>query len=158
MSAQDPQDDVLDGLAAADVRIGAPFPRPSAALPVARWVGVRALGAHGAQVEWNLDDSRAGSPGRLALYAGRDVPPPQLPADGPGTETATVALPGRAVAMVRAPLHEAQASLRPVVELSWSESDLHLRLTAQGPWALDDVLAIAASVRVTPPPRVDGLG
>jgi hypothetical protein len=144
--------DVLDGLAAADARIGGRFPVPDAALPVARWVEVRALGPRGAQVEWNLDDSRAGAPGRLALYAGRDVPPPQLPLDGPGTVATSLGLSGRTVSVVRVPLEEAQASLRPVIEVSWAEADMHLRLTAQGPWPLEDVLAIAASVHATNPP------
>ena len=31
-------------------------------------------------------------------------------------------------------------------ELTWQTGDLALRLTAQGPWDLDDLLAIAASV------------
>ncbi len=144
----DPDDgaDVLDGLAAADARIGGRFPVPDAALPVPRWVAVRALGPRGAQVEWNLDDSRAGAPGRLALYAGREAPPPQMAADAPGTVATSLSLAGRDVSVVRVPFEEAQPSLRPVVELSWAQSGLHLRLTAQGPWALEDVLAIAASV------------
>ncbi len=44
------------------------------------------------------------------------------------------------------PLGDAQPSLRPVRELSWETGDLALRLTAQGPWDMDDLLAIAASV------------
>jgi hypothetical protein len=44
------------------------------------------------------------------------------------------------------PLGDAQPSLRPVRELTWQTGDLALRLTAQGPWDVDDLLAIAASV------------
>ena len=67
----------LDGLAAADAHLGRPFPLPAAALPLTRWVEVRAVGP-GAEVEFNLDDSREGAPGRLALYAGPVAPPDQL--------------------------------------------------------------------------------
>jgi hypothetical protein len=45
-----------------------------------------------------------------------------------------------------APLTEAQASLRPVHELSWIRDGLHLRLTAQGPWLLSALTAVAQSV------------
>ncbi len=44
------------------------------------------------------------------------------------------------------PLSEAQPSLRPVRELSWEQGGLALRLTAQGPWEIDALLALAASV------------
>ncbi|MCW2995929.1 MAG: hypothetical protein JWQ18_3424, partial [Conexibacter sp.] len=46
-----------------------------------------------------------------------------------------------------APLAEAQPSLKPVHELSWQRDGLHLRLTAQGPWALGALLSIVQSVR-----------
>ena len=41
---------------------------------------------------------------------------------------------------------EAQPSLRPVHELRWQRDGLHLRLTAQGPWAVRALVAIAQSV------------
>ncbi len=129
----------LEGIAAADARLRRRFPLPGATLPLTRWVQVRGL-ASGAEVEWNLDDSRAGAPGRLALYAGPEPAPPQLADDAQATTTED----GWTVA--RAPLAEAQDSLRPVVQVGWTADGLHLRLTAQGPWALADVLAIARSV------------
>jgi hypothetical protein len=129
----------LGGIAAADALLGRPFPLPALPLPLARWVEVRRVGA-GAEVEWNLDDSRAGAPGRLALYAGASAPEDQLGADADRTTTAD----GWTVA--RAPLSAAQPSLRPVVQVSWRQAELHLRLTAQGPWALADVLQVARSV------------
>src|SRR3954453_16710074 len=64
----------LEGIAAADARLGRPFPLPTMPLPLARWVEVTAVGS-GAEVAWNLDDTRAGAPGRLALYAGPEPPP-----------------------------------------------------------------------------------
>jgi hypothetical protein len=131
------------GIAAADARLGRRFPLPSAPLPLARWVEVRAAGPAAAEVEWNLDDSRPGSPGRLALYAGLEPPPDQLPAAA--SERAAAA--GRFSVTVReAALDAAQESLRPVVELRWQLGDLHLRLTAQGPWRLEDLLSVAASI------------
>ena len=48
--------------------------------------------------------------------------------------------------MRRRALPEAQPSLRPVAELRWERDGLHLRLTAQGPWELDALLALARSV------------
>lgn len=134
----------LTGIAAADALLGRRFPLPAAALPLARWVEVRELPGTGCEVEWNLDDTREGSPGRLALYAGHEPPPAQLPADD--VEATRIELAGRHVTVRRAPLEEAAASLRPAWELRWRTTTLHLRLTAQGPWALPDVLAIAASV------------
>jgi hypothetical protein len=131
--------EALEGIAAADARLGRPFPLPAEPLPLPRWVEVRAVG-DGAEVEWNLDDSRADAPGRLALYAGPTQPNSQLP---PAAE-ATVAANGMTVR--RAALNEAQRSLRPVVEITWEHGGLHLRLTAQGPWQLTDVLALATSV------------
>ena len=65
----------LEGIAEADAVLGRPFPLPSAALPLARWVDVVQVGEHGVEVAWNLDDTRPGAPGRLALYAGLEPPP-----------------------------------------------------------------------------------
>ena len=125
------------GIAQADAHLGRTFPLPAAALPLARWVEVRPAGS-GAEVEWNLDDSRAHTPARLALYAGPEPPPDRAWAvevehDG-DVEVRTLAL------------DEAEPSLRPAHELRWRRGGLHLRLTAQGPWARDELLAIAASV------------
>jgi hypothetical protein len=126
----------LEGIAAADEHLGCPVPLPSAPLPLARWVQVVAVGPGAVEVEWNLDDTRAGAPGRLALYAGVDEPADRgLPA--------AVAL-GR-YAHREAPLAEAQPGLRPVHELAWLQDGLHLRLTGQGPWELDELVAIADS-------------
>ncbi len=52
-------------------------------------------------------------------------------------------------ALREAPLEEAEEGLRPVVELAWEQGGLHLRLTGQGPWSLDALVAIADSVRET---------
>jgi hypothetical protein len=131
------------GIAAADARLGRRFPLPAAALPLARWVEVRAAGPAGAEVEWNLDDSRPGSPGRLALYVGLDAPADQLSA---ASQQRTATAGGRRITVREAALEAAQASLRPVVELQWCAGDLHLRLTGQGPWRLEDLLTIAASI------------
>jgi hypothetical protein len=128
----------LEGIAAADEHLGRPMPLPSVPLPLARWVEVRAVGPEAVEVEWNLDDTRAGAPGRLALYAGA-APPEERgalrPAEPVGQYTHR-----------SAPLDEASPSLKPVHELSWEAAGLHLRLTAQGPWALDALREIAASV------------
>lgn len=134
----------LSGIAEADAALGRRFPLPTAALPLARWVEVRRLPGAGVEIEWNLDDTREGSPGRLALYAGHEPPPGQLPDDE--VEATRIELAGRHVTVRRAPLPEAIVSLRPVWELRWRTTSLHLRLTAQGPWELPAVLAIAASV------------
>ena len=138
----------LGGIAEADAQLGRRFPLPSAALPLARWVEVRRLTQDdvdvGVEVEWNLDDTREGSPGRLAFFAGHEPPPVQLPQDE--VEATRIELAGRHVTVRRAPLEHAAPSLRPAWELRWRTTTLHLRLTAQGPWALPDVLAIAASV------------
>ena len=67
--------DQIEGIAGADLVLGRPFPLPALALPLARWTAVAALGG-GVEIEWNLDDTRPGTPGRVALYAGA-VPPPQ---------------------------------------------------------------------------------
>jgi hypothetical protein len=129
----------LEGIAAADARLAGPFPLPQIALPLARWVEVVEVGT-GAEVAWNLDDSRPGAPGRIALYAGREPPPPrELPGGG--------ALEMRgAVAWRTAPLPEAQPSLRPVRELTWTAGGLHLRITAQGPWEDAALEAIVAAI------------
>jgi hypothetical protein len=133
----------LDGIAGADALLGRPFPLPTVALPLSRWVDVSPVG-EGAEVVWSLDDSRPGAPARLALYAGRAPAPPREALDGADTrELAVGDVPGR---LREHPLGDAQPSLRPVRELSWETGDLALRLTAQGPWDLDDLLALAASV------------
>ena len=129
----------LEGIAEADERLGRPFPLPQIALPLARWVEVTEVGA-GAEVAWNLDDSRPGAPGRLALYAGREPPPARdLPL---GSEPQVRG----GVVWRTAPLPEAQPALRPVHELSWKADGLHLRLTAQGPWDEAALEAIVASI------------
>jgi len=134
--------DDLEGIAWADAILGRPFPLPTVPLPLARWVEIQLVGT-GVEVEWNLDDSRPGSPGRLALYAGPAPPGAQLPAEA-------AELPGAPAGWTvrTAPLDSAQESLRPVVEASWRAGALHLRLTAQGPWELDEIFAIGRSVVV----------
>lgn len=127
----------LEGIAAADEVLGRPFPLPTAPLPLARWVEVQLVG-DAVEVEWNLDDSRPGAPGRLALLAGREDPPTQLPEQ--------VAEQHGPVSIRLAPLPEAQESLRPVVELTWERDGLHLRLTAQGPWEREQLLMLVASI------------
>jgi hypothetical protein len=62
--------DELDGIAAADAHLGRPVPLPAVALPLTRWGRVSVVSPDGVEVEWNLDDTRAGAPGRLALYVG----------------------------------------------------------------------------------------
>lgn len=133
----------LEGIAAADELLGRPFPLPRAPLPLARWVEVCRCG-EGVEVCWNLDDSRPGAPGRLALYAGAQ-PPPAHALEGAGPPAAREHE-GRAYAHRAAPLLRAQDSLRPVQELAWERDGLQLRLTAQGPWELEELLRIAASV------------
>jgi hypothetical protein len=136
----------LEGIAEADAHLGRVVPLPRAALPLARWVDVHAVGERAVEVAWNLDDSRPGEPGRVALYAGaapapaRELPDATAPAVV-GDADADVAITHR-----EAPLAEAQDSLRPVHELTWQRDGLHLRLTAQGPWALSVLVAIAQSV------------
>jgi len=133
----------FEGIADADAHLGRPFPLPAAALPLGRWVDVAPCG-EGAEVVWNLDDTRPGAPARLALYAGATPPPPRaLP--GP-VRDATTDVGGASAHLRSAPLAEAEPSLRPVCELAWEAGGLHLRLTAQGPWALDDLRDIAASI------------
>lgn len=135
----------LEGIADADALLGRPFPLPSAALPLTRWVDVAPLG-EGAEVVWSLDDSRPGAPGRLALYAGRAAAPRRAALDGAAERD--VDLGGCVVLLRELPLSEAQPSLRPVRELSWEDGGLALRLTGQGNWQLAELLAIAASVTV----------
>lgn len=130
----------LEGIADADALLSRPFPLPALPLPLARWVDVVQLAEHGAEVAWNLDDTRAAAPGRLALYAGLEAPPEH---DLPG---AGAARDEDGITVRTAALAEAQPSLRPVTELSWQRDGLHLRLTAQGPWAPEALLALARSV------------
>jgi hypothetical protein len=131
----------LEGIAAADERLGRPFPLPQIALPLARWVEVTECGS-GAEVAWNLDDSRAGTPGRLALYAGPEPPPARDLPDGSEPQTSD------GIVWRTAPLPEAQPALRPVHELSWKAGGLHLRLTAQGPWDEAALRAIVAAIPI----------
>jgi hypothetical protein len=130
----------LEGIAEADAVLGRPFPLPSAALPLARWVDVVQVAERGVEVAWNLDDTRAGAPGRLALYAGLGPAPEHELADAGDTRDEG------GIAVRTAALPEAQPSLRPVIELCWEREGLHLRLTAQGPWETDALLALARSV------------
>lgn len=144
--------DHLEGIGRADERLGVPFPLPAIALPLARWVEVHAVGETGAEVEWNLDDTRADAPGRLVLYAGPQ-PPPEQPLDDWSAPQAAVAG-GHRVTVRTAPLERAQPSLRPVTEVAWRDEGpagtLYLRLTAQGPWDPGDVLQIVAAVPPSP--------
>jgi hypothetical protein len=130
----------LDGIGAADALLGRPFPLPSVPVPLCRWVDVIQVAPDGVEVAWNLDDTRADSPARLALYAGTDPPPDrELPEASAPTQR-------EGIAIRTAPLSEAEPSLRPVTELTWQHDGLHLRLTAQGPWELDALLALADSI------------
>jgi len=131
----------LDGIAAADAHLGRRVPLPRIALPLVRWVEVFAVGPQAVEVAFNLDDSRDGAPGRLALYAGTTAPALRDPLAGAEPTRVDHDLTYRA-----APLAEAQPSLRPVHELSWIRDGLHLRLTAQGPWPLAALTALAQSV------------
>jgi hypothetical protein len=128
----------LEGIAAADEHLGRPVPLPTAPLPLTRWVEVVTCGAQAVQVEWNLDATRPGTPGRLALYAGHVAPPER------GLPQAAAAI-GR-YAHRSAPLEQAEALLRPVHELAWEDGGLHLQLTGQGPWELAALVAIADSI------------
>jgi hypothetical protein len=130
----------LDGIADADAILGRAFPLPAEPLPLARWIDVVQVAERGVEVAWNLDDTRAGSPARLALYAGLGPPPErELPGAGDVEEH-------DGTAVRTAPLPEAEPSLRPVTELRWEDAGLHLRLTGQGPWAVDALLRIARSL------------
>ena len=127
----------LAGIGAADAHLGRRVPLPTAPLPLARWVEVVAIGPDAVQVEWNLDTTRTDAPGRLTLYAGHVAPAERgLPAPSPV---------GR-YAYRSAALEEAETGLRPVQELAWEHDGLHLRLTGQGPWHRDELVAIAGSV------------
>lgn len=128
----------LEGIAAADALLGRAFPLPTAPLPLTRWTEVQAVG-EAVEVEWNLDDSRAGAPARLALLVSVDDVETQLPESPVATKGP--------VELRSAPLPEAQESLRPVTELLWQADGLHLRLTAQGPWEHEVLLMLAAGVR-----------
>lgn len=132
----------LGGIGEADARLGRVFPLPTVALPLSRWTEVHAHTGGGVEVEWNLDDTRPGAPGRLALYAGPgpDLAPSQLP-DAADEDA------GDGLTVRRAALAGAQESLRPALELRWKQDGLSLRLTAQGPWGDARVLALARSVR-----------
>ncbi len=124
----------LEGIAAADAHLGRRVPLPAVELPLARWVEVVALGPGAVEIAWNLDDSRTGAPGRLALYAGLHVAPDRgLPAPE---------VLGR-YGHRTSPLTEAEAGLRPVHELAWQHDGLHLRLTGQGPWSLQALITLA---------------
>jgi hypothetical protein len=130
----------LDGIGAADEVLQRSFPLPSVPVPLCRWVDVIQVAQSGVEVAWNLDDTRANSPARLALYAGTDPPPQRELPDASGVSE-------RGGFTIRtAPLEEAEPSLRPVTELTWQHDGLHLRLTAQGPWELDALLALADSI------------
>ncbi len=133
----------LDGIAGADALLGRPFPLPAVPLPLVRWVDVIPL-ADGAEVAWALGDTREGTPGRLALYVGHGPAPQREALDLALLEEVEVA--GRPARLRSVPLEEAQESLRPVRELAWEDGELMYRLTAQGPWELDALLEIAASL------------
>lgn len=128
--------DPLAGIGVADVHLGRRVPLPTAPLPLARWVEVLASGPGAIQVEWNLDATRLSTPGRLTLYAGLRAPPER----GLPEPTAH----GR-YAHRTAPLSEAELELRPVHELAWQQDGLYLRLTGQGPWMLEQLVALADS-------------
>jgi hypothetical protein len=131
------QRDPLEGLAAADAHLGRPVPLPAVVLPLTRWVEIVAVGDGAVQVEWNLDATRAETPGRLTLYAGAEAPPERgLPE----------AVEHGRYAHRAAPLEEAQPELRPVNELAWSQDGLFLRLTGQGPWTLAQLVAVADAI------------
>ncbi|HEU4975570.1 MAG TPA: hypothetical protein VFT50_10815 [Baekduia sp.] len=131
----------LEGIAEADAHLGRRVPLPRAALPLARWVDVCAVGPGAVEISWNLDDTRDEAPGRVALYAGTAAPPDRdLDGVSPPAEIAT------GIVHREAPLDAAQPSLRPVHELRWHRDGLHLRLTAQGPWSVPMLVAIANSV------------
>jgi hypothetical protein len=138
----------LEGIADADTHLGRPMPLPQTILPLARWVEVCAVAPQAVEISWNLDDSRAGQPGRVALYAGAGPPPAHELTDATAP---TVVADG--VLHRQAPLTEAQPSLRPVHEFCWQRDGLHLRLTAQGPWDLSALLTIVASVTAESSPE-----
>ena len=134
--------DDWSGIADADAHLGRPVPLPAAALPLVRWVEVHPHPGHAVEVEWNLDDTRGG-PGRLALYVGESAPEDRAWDVAP----AAVEIGGAAAEHRELALDQAEPSLRPAHELRWTLDGLHLRLTAQGPWRLQELLDIGASVR-----------
>jgi hypothetical protein len=127
----------LEGIAAADAHLGRTVPLPALPLPLVRWVEVVTAGPDAVQVEWNLDATRPGSPGRLTLFVGVSAPPDRG-LSGPETL-------GRYEHRT-APLQDADPDLRPVSELRWQHDDLHFRLTGQGPWELVELMALAESI------------
>ena len=127
----------LEGIAAADAHLGRRVPLPSVPLPLARWVEVTLEGPGGVEIEWNLDDTRGG-PARLALFVSLEPMESQLP------DATERPLGDRTLREI--PLEEAQESLRPARELTWEQDGLQLRLTGQGPWSEEQLLAIAESV------------
>jgi hypothetical protein len=131
------------GIADADRHLGRRVPLPTAVLPLVRWVEVRPIADGAVEVEWNLDDTREGSRGRLALFVGH-APPPEREWDVPAETVEIGAARGEHRAL---PLDEAQPPLKPAHEVRWRADGLHLRLTAQGPWDVEELLAIGASVR-----------
>jgi hypothetical protein len=131
----------LEGIAEADRHLGRRVPLPTVPLPLARWVEVTLSAPGAVEVSWNLDDTRPGTPGRLSLYAGTTAPEAHELQDATAIEPV-----GDGLAHRSAPLSEAQESLRPVHELTWEHDGLHLRLTAQGPWDVEELVSIARSV------------
>jgi hypothetical protein len=127
----------LEGIGAADAHLGRPVPLPALPLPLARWVEITSQGPGAVEVEWNLDDTRGG-PGRLALFVSTAPAPTQLPDAGPR--------PVGGYVLRESPLEAAQESLRPVRELSWELPGLYLRMTGQGTWTIDELIAVATSV------------
>jgi hypothetical protein len=130
----------LDNLAEADALLGRVFPLPAKPLPLTRWVELRRVGEDSAEIAWNLDDSRPGSPGRLALFVGHSKPPEQL------AEADMQIKASNGMVVRRAALDQAEPSLKPVVEIIWRRYGLDMRLTAQGPWDIAEVVALADSV------------
>ena len=134
----------LEDLLSADAHLGRPVPLPRAVLPLARWVEIVAHGEGAVEVQWNLDGSRPGTPGRLALYVGREPAAARDLQDA--SRAADVDAGGRTVSHRTAPLAHAEKALRPVSELVWTEDGLHFRLTAQGPWRLEELLEVVTSI------------
>lgn len=127
----------LEGIAAADAHLGRKVPLPAVPVPLARWVEVVTAGPEAVEVEWNLDATRPGTPGRLTLFAGLS-PPAERGLPAPERL-------GR-YGHRSAPLADAEPELRPVNELAWEHEGLHLRLTGQGPWELVELIALAESI------------
>ena len=127
----------LEGIAAADERLGRPMPLPSLPLPLGRWVEVVATEGGGVEVEWNLDDTRGG-PGRLALWAG--------PVRAAGPRAARARVPSGATRTGTRRSMRPSPRCGPSTSSSGEAGELWLRLTAQGPWELDDLRAVAASI------------